>query len=87
VSTLPDFATAWKHYEERGFRYGEDALEQVRLGYRIALEELQCAPSKEDELRQSLQAANENTRHWKARALALQAALDASGVTGGSDAA
>ena len=37
---LPNFATAWKRYEDKGYRYGEDALEQVRFGYRIALEEL-----------------------------------------------
>jgi hypothetical protein len=32
------FEQAWATYEARGFRYGSDALEQVRLGWRIAHE-------------------------------------------------
>lgn len=43
TNQLPDFAVAWKRYEDQGYRYGRDALEQVRFGYRIAQEELQRA--------------------------------------------
>lgn len=32
------FEQAWSTYEEKGYRYGRDALEQVRLGWKIARE-------------------------------------------------
>lgn len=32
------FDVAWKRMEDLGYDYGEDALEQVRLGYELALE-------------------------------------------------
>jgi hypothetical protein len=30
------FEQAWKTYEAKGYRYGADALEQVRFGWEIA---------------------------------------------------
>lgn len=38
--TLPPLEEAWRRYYDKGYRYGNDAMEQVRLGYRIACEEL-----------------------------------------------
>jgi hypothetical protein len=38
--TLPDFNVAWERYKANGYQYGEDALAAVRLGYRMAQEEL-----------------------------------------------
>jgi hypothetical protein len=35
-----NFERAWKKMEERGYQYGEDALEQVRLGWEMALREV-----------------------------------------------
>lgn len=44
---LPTFEQAWSRYEEKGYKYGPDALEQVRLGYRMAGEELALAVQPE----------------------------------------
>ena len=38
--TLPPLEEAWRRYYDKGYRYSNDAMEQVRLGYRIACEEL-----------------------------------------------
>lgn len=43
--TLPPIEEAWRRYYDKGFRYGNDAMEQVRLGYRIATEELNTLQS------------------------------------------
>jgi len=43
--TLPPLEEAWRRYYDKGYRYGNDAMEQVRLGYRIAREELERAQS------------------------------------------
>lgn len=32
-----DFTTAWAEFEQAGYRYGQDALEQVEFGFKIAL--------------------------------------------------
>lgn len=36
------FEQAWKGMEERGFQYGRDALEQVRLGWKLREETMHC---------------------------------------------
>jgi len=33
---IETFEKAWARFEEAGFNYGEDALEQVRFGWNIA---------------------------------------------------
>jgi uncharacterized membrane protein YjgN (DUF898 family) len=35
---MPDetFEEAWARMERKGYRYGKDALEQVRFGWRLA---------------------------------------------------
>ncbi len=37
-SALPAFEDEWAKYEAKGFRYGREALENVRFGYKIAVE-------------------------------------------------
>ena len=36
VDRFSDFEAAWSEMERRGYRYGPDALEQVRFGWEIA---------------------------------------------------
>lgn len=38
---LRTFEQAWADKEAQGFNYGQDALENVRFGWKIAMEELQ----------------------------------------------
>ena len=40
---MSDFDIAWKEMEKRGFQYGKDALEQVRLGWHMRDDELAAA--------------------------------------------
>lgn len=37
---MKTFEEAWAEYEAKGYRYGEDALGQVRFGFKIAHEAL-----------------------------------------------
>lgn len=37
------FSEAWKRYVSQGYRYGQDALENVQFGYRIAQEQFAAA--------------------------------------------
>jgi hypothetical protein len=41
VTVVDDsFERAWKRMERKGYKYGADALEQVRLGWRLARGEI-----------------------------------------------
>lgn len=42
---LPPFEQAWARKEQEGYRYGNDAIEQVRFGYKIAEAELAALES------------------------------------------
>lgn len=37
---LPTFEEAWARKEAQGYLYGRDALEQIKLGWRMAVEAL-----------------------------------------------
>lgn len=47
VPALPPFKQEWAKKEAAGYRYGRDALEQVRMGYRMAQEALSAAPAQD----------------------------------------
>jgi hypothetical protein len=42
------FEQAWATYVAKGYRYGPDALEQVRFGWEIAVENLRTTPKTEE---------------------------------------
>lgn len=52
------FEEAWAAMEAQGYRYGEDALEQVRFGWELAFE-------RAAELKAGLQKAREALLHWR----------------------